>query len=173
KKLFSMNLEKVKHPSAKDVLNKKPTIIRLNGEQARMTQIVAFFDDAYGTLQWGDCKELEPDDDKILVLHGRRRITKDMFKWNKANGKYDKEKQFEAFSKTIKSEFKKDPEMKNMKDIEIGNTVIIDNSSTQMTYEAKYKTVCELLVIAKPFHWEGVRGMQENPFGVALSLAVN
>ncbi|GJR53536.1 ulp1 protease family, C-terminal catalytic domain-containing protein [Tanacetum coccineum] len=120
-------------------------------------------------------------------------ITKEMFKWKKANGKYDEKKQFEAFSKTIKSEFEKDPEMKNMKDLEMaffpiiahehyylvvfnflkGNTVIIDNSRTQMTYETKYKTVCELLVIAKPFHWEGVRGMQENPFGVALSLAVN
>ncbi|GJY28382.1 hypothetical protein Tco_0404149 [Tanacetum coccineum] len=84
-------------------------------------------------------------------------LTKDMFKWKKANGKYDEEKQFEAFSKTIKSEFKKDPEMKNMKDLEMaffpiiahehyylvifnflkGNTVIIDNSNTQMTYEAK------------------------------------
>nr|GEU57996.1 hypothetical protein [Tanacetum cinerariifolium] len=44
-------------------------------------------------------------------------ITKDMFKWKKANGEYDEETQFEAFSKTIKSEFKKDPEMKNMKDL--------------------------------------------------------
>ncbi|GJS05839.1 ulp1 protease family, C-terminal catalytic domain-containing protein [Tanacetum coccineum] len=92
-------------------------------------------------------------------------ITKDMFKWKKANGKYDEKKQFEAFSKTIKSEFKKDLEMKNMKDLEMaffpiiahehyylvvfnflkGNTVIIDNSRTQMTYETKYKTICELL----------------------------
>ncbi|GJV48628.1 hypothetical protein Tco_1438840 [Tanacetum coccineum] len=47
-------------------------------------------------------------------------ITKDMFKWKKANGKYDEKKQFKAFSKTIKSEFKKDPEMKNMKDLEMG-----------------------------------------------------
>ncbi|GKE26431.1 ulp1 protease family, C-terminal catalytic domain-containing protein, partial [Tanacetum coccineum] len=46
-------------------------------------------------------------------------ITKEMFKWKKANGKYDVKKQFEAFSKTIKSEFKKDPEMKNMKDLEM------------------------------------------------------
>nr|GEU54486.1 hypothetical protein [Tanacetum cinerariifolium] len=44
--------------------------------------------------------------------------TKDMFKWKKDNGEYDEEKQFEAFSKTIKSEFKKDPEMKNMTDLE-------------------------------------------------------
>ncbi|GJZ01320.1 hypothetical protein Tco_0519281 [Tanacetum coccineum] len=86
----------------------------------------------------------------------------------KANGKYDEEKQFEAFSKTIQSEFKKDPEMKNMKDLEMvffpiiaheyyylvvfnflkGNTVIIDNSKTQMTYDAKYKTICELLIVA-------------------------
>nr|GEV88358.1 hypothetical protein [Tanacetum cinerariifolium] len=43
--------------------------------------------------------------------------TKDMFKWKKENGEYDEEKRFEAFSKTIKSEFKKDPEMKNMKDL--------------------------------------------------------
>ncbi|GJT07368.1 ulp1 protease family, C-terminal catalytic domain-containing protein [Tanacetum coccineum] len=92
-------------------------------------------------------------------------ITKEMFKWKKANGKYDEKKQFEGFSKTIKSEFEKYPEMKNMKDLEMaffpiiahehyylvvfnflkGNTVIIDNSRTQMTYETKYKTVCELL----------------------------
>nr|GEU92489.1 hypothetical protein [Tanacetum cinerariifolium] len=81
------------------------------------------------------------------------------------NGEYDEEKQFEAFSKTIKSEFKKDHEIKNMKDLEMaffsiiahehyylvvfnflkGNTVIIDNSKTMMTYDAKYKNVCELL----------------------------
>ncbi|GKD80202.1 ulp1 protease family, C-terminal catalytic domain-containing protein, partial [Tanacetum coccineum] len=87
-------------------------------------------------------------------------ITKDMSKWKKANGKYDEKKQFEAFSKKIKSEFKKEPEMKNIKDLEMaffpiiahehyylvvfnflkGNTVIIDNSRTQMTYETKYKT---------------------------------
>ncbi|GKD95150.1 hypothetical protein Tco_1374987 [Tanacetum coccineum] len=46
-------------------------------------------------------------------------ITKDMFKWKKENGEYDEEKQFEVFSKIIKSEFKKDPEMKNMKDLEM------------------------------------------------------
>ncbi|GKC31198.1 ulp1 protease family, C-terminal catalytic domain-containing protein, partial [Tanacetum coccineum] len=39
--------------------------------------------------------------------------------WKKANGKYDEKKQFEAFSNTIKSEFEKDPEMKNMKDLEM------------------------------------------------------
>nr|GEW74798.1 ulp1 protease family, C-terminal catalytic domain-containing protein [Tanacetum cinerariifolium] len=89
-----------------------------------------------------------------------------MFKWKKENGENDEEKQFEAFSKTIKSEFIKDPEMKIMKDLEMeffpiislehyylvvfnflkGNTVINDNSKTKMTYDAKYKTVCELLV---------------------------
>ncbi|GKC44716.1 ulp1 protease family, C-terminal catalytic domain-containing protein, partial [Tanacetum coccineum] len=104
-------------------------------------------------------------------------ITKDMFKWKKANGKYDEKKQFEAFSKTIKSEFKKDPEMKNMKDLEMaffpiiahehyylvvfnflkGNTVIIDNSRTQMTYETKYKTVCELLKKLFSMHLEKVK----------------
>ncbi|GJW67991.1 hypothetical protein Tco_0122415 [Tanacetum coccineum] len=31
-----------------------PNIDCLNGEQPRMTQIMAFFDDAYGALQWGD-----------------------------------------------------------------------------------------------------------------------
>nr|GEV16643.1 ulp1 protease family, C-terminal catalytic domain-containing protein [Tanacetum cinerariifolium] len=88
-----------------------------------------------------------------------------MFKWKKENGENDEEKQFEAFSKTIKSEFIKDPEMKNIKDLEMeffpiishehyylvvfnflkGNTVIIDNSKTKMTYDTKYKIVCELL----------------------------
>nr|GFA53792.1 ulp1 protease family, C-terminal catalytic domain-containing protein [Tanacetum cinerariifolium] len=99
-----------------------------------------------------------------------------MFKRKKSNGQYDEEKQFEAFSKTIKSEFKKDPEMKNMKDLEMvfipiishehyylvvfnflkGNTVIIDNSKTQMTYDAKYKTVCELLKKMFSMHLEKV-----------------
>ncbi|GJV99077.1 putative reverse transcriptase domain-containing protein [Tanacetum coccineum] len=56
---------------------------------------------------------------KIKYFFHTSMITKDMFKWKKANGEYDKEKQFEAFSKTIKSEFKKDPEMKNMRDLEM------------------------------------------------------
>nr|GEY20773.1 hypothetical protein [Tanacetum cinerariifolium] len=102
--------------------------------------------------------------------------TKDMFKWKKENGEYDEEKQFEAFSKTIQSEFKKDPEIKSMKDLEMaffpiiahehyylvvfnflkGNTVIIDNSKTKMTYDAKYKTVCELLKKLFSMHLEKV-----------------
>nr|GEW74800.1 hypothetical protein [Tanacetum cinerariifolium] len=102
---------------------------------------------------------------KIKYFFHTTMMTKDMFKWKKENEENDEEKQFEAFSKTIKSEFIKDPEMKNLKDLEMeffpiiahehyylvvfnflkGNTVIIDNSETKMTYEAKYKTVCELL----------------------------
>nr|GEV90590.1 hypothetical protein [Tanacetum cinerariifolium] len=54
-------------------------------------------------------------------------ITKDMFNWKKANGKYDEEKQFEAFSKTIQSEFKNDPEMENMKDLEMAFFPIISH----------------------------------------------
>ncbi|GJT18982.1 hypothetical protein Tco_0877688 [Tanacetum coccineum] len=97
--------------------------------------------------------------------------------WKKANGKYDEEKQFEAFSKIIKSEFKKDPKMKNMKDLEMaffpiishehyylvvfnflkGNTVIFDNSKTHMTYDVKYKTVCELLKKLFSMHLEKVK----------------
>nr|GEZ59685.1 ulp1 protease family, C-terminal catalytic domain-containing protein [Tanacetum cinerariifolium] len=98
-----------------------------------------------------------------------------MFKWKKANREYVEEKQFEAFSKTIKSEFKKDPEMKNMHDLEMvffpiiahehylvvfnflkGNTVIIGNSKTQMTYDKKYETVCELLKKLFSMHLEKV-----------------
>ncbi|GKA23445.1 ulp1 protease family, C-terminal catalytic domain-containing protein [Tanacetum coccineum] len=37
-----------------------------------------------------------------------------------------------------------------------GNTVIIDNSKTQMTYDAKYKTVCELLKKLFSMHLEKV-----------------
>nr|GEW32406.1 hypothetical protein [Tanacetum cinerariifolium] len=59
--------------------------------------------------------------DELRKLKGKALVdnTKDMFKWKKENGKYDEEKQFEAFAKTIKSEFKKDAEMKNMKDLEM------------------------------------------------------
>ncbi|GKB83963.1 ulp1 protease family, C-terminal catalytic domain-containing protein [Tanacetum coccineum] len=46
-------------------------------------------------------------------------ITKDMFKWKKANGKYDEKKQYKAFSDTMKSEFKKETEMKKWKDLEM------------------------------------------------------
>ncbi|GKE34683.1 ulp1 protease family, C-terminal catalytic domain-containing protein, partial [Tanacetum coccineum] len=45
--------------------------------------------------------------------------TQDMFKWKKANGKYNEKKQFEAFSKTINIELEKDHEMKTMKDLEM------------------------------------------------------
>nr|GEW74867.1 ulp1 protease family, C-terminal catalytic domain-containing protein [Tanacetum cinerariifolium] len=99
-----------------------------------------------------------------------------MFKWKKENGENDEEKQFEVFSKTIKSEFIKDPEMKNIKDLEIeffpiiahehyylivfnflkGSTVIIDNSKTKMMYDAKYKSVCELLKQLFSMHLEKV-----------------
>nr|GEZ55531.1 ulp1 protease family, C-terminal catalytic domain-containing protein [Tanacetum cinerariifolium] len=121
-------------------------------------------------------------------------MKKDMFKWKKENGEYGKEKKFESFSKTIKSEFKKDPKIKNMKDLEMtiksefikdpemknikdlemefftiiahehyylvvfnflkDNTVIIGNSKTKMTYDAKYKTVCELLKKLFSMHLE-------------------
>nr|GEW71654.1 hypothetical protein [Tanacetum cinerariifolium] len=112
-----------------------------------------------------------------------------MFKWKKENGEYDEEKQFEAFLKTIKSEFIKDPKMKNIKDLEMaffpiiahehyylvvfnflkGNTVIIDNSKTKMTYDAKYKTVCELLpTILRP-KW----GTKENDTDCGIFLMMH
>nr|GEY76639.1 retrotransposon protein, putative, Ty1-copia subclass [Tanacetum cinerariifolium] len=52
-------------------------------------------------------------------------VKKNMFQWKKENEEYDEEKQFEAFLKTIKSEFIKDPEMKNMKDLEMAFFPII------------------------------------------------
>nr|GEW20904.1 reverse transcriptase domain-containing protein [Tanacetum cinerariifolium] len=116
-------------------------------------------------------------------------ITKDLFKWKKKNGEYDEEKQFEAFSKTIKSDSKKDTEMKNRKDLEMaffpiiahehyylvvfnflkGNTVIIDNSKTKMTYDAEYKTICELLsTILRP-KW----GTKENDTDCGIFLIMH
>ncbi|GJX88386.1 hypothetical protein Tco_0340400 [Tanacetum coccineum] len=44
-----------------------------------------------------------------------------MFKWKKADGKYDEKKQYKAFSDTMKSEFKKDTESIKMKDLEMKN----------------------------------------------------
>nr|GEX41640.1 hypothetical protein [Tanacetum cinerariifolium] len=61
-------------------------------------------------------------------------LTKDMFNWKKANGKYDEEKQFEAFSKTIKSEFKNDTKMENMKDLEMAFFPIIAHEHYYMSY---------------------------------------
>ncbi|GJT30407.1 hypothetical protein Tco_0910682 [Tanacetum coccineum] len=52
--------------------------------------------------------EQKPKDKEEKAVQRAKRpsrfLTKDMFKWKKANGKYDEEKQFEAFSKTIKSD---------------------------------------------------------------------
>ncbi|GKE26182.1 hypothetical protein Tco_1441566, partial [Tanacetum coccineum] len=73
-------------------------------------------------------------------------ITKDMFNWKMEDGKkYDEVKQYKAFSDTMKNEFKKE-EVKKLKDLEMGTTVIIDNSKTPMSYEAKYKKVCDVLL---------------------------
>ncbi|GJW98923.1 ulp1 protease family, C-terminal catalytic domain-containing protein [Tanacetum coccineum] len=72
-------------------------------------------------------------------------ITKDMFNWKMEDGKkYDELKQYKAFSDTMKNEFKKD-KVNKLKDLEMGTTVIIDNSKTPMSYEAKYKKVCDVL----------------------------
>nr|GEV70841.1 ulp1 protease family, C-terminal catalytic domain-containing protein [Tanacetum cinerariifolium] len=91
-------------------------------------------------------QKINSNGNKIKYFFHTTMIKKDMFKWKKENGEYDEEKQFEAFIKTIKSEFIKDPEMKNIKDLEMaffpiishehyylvvfnflkGNTVIID-----------------------------------------------
>nr|GEY88358.1 hypothetical protein [Tanacetum cinerariifolium] len=142
--------------------------------------------------------------------------TKDMFKWKKENGEYDEEKQFEAFSKTIQSEFKKDPEMKNMKDLEMKKLFsmhlekvehprakdILKKKSTIIRPKWGTKendTDCGIFLMMHMEHYnreatknwnlefpteekgntldiirmrEGVRGMPENPFGVALSLVV-
>ncbi|GJW25233.1 ulp1 protease family, C-terminal catalytic domain-containing protein [Tanacetum coccineum] len=73
-------------------------------------------------------------------------ITRDMFNWKMEDGKkYDEKKQYKAFSDTMKNEFKKDKEVKKLKDLEMGTTVIIDNSKTPMSYEAKYKKDCDVL----------------------------
>nr|GEY28726.1 ulp1 protease family, C-terminal catalytic domain-containing protein [Tanacetum cinerariifolium] len=78
-----------------------------------------------------EMKQKEADKEKVSDKNGNEsekekqyeadkvKKTKDVFKWKKENGEYDEKKQFEAFSKKIKSEFKKDPEMKNMKDLEM------------------------------------------------------
>nr|GEY67890.1 hypothetical protein [Tanacetum cinerariifolium] len=120
--------------------------------------------------------KMNSNENKIKYFFHTTMITKDLFKWKKKNGEYDEEKQFEAFSKTIKSESKKDTETKNKKDLEMaffpiiahehyylvvfnflkGNTVIIDNSKTKMTYDAEYKTICELLKKLFSMHLEKV-----------------
>ncbi|GJR63134.1 hypothetical protein Tco_1505296 [Tanacetum coccineum] len=77
---------------------------------------------------------------KTKYFFHTRMITKDMFKWKKEDGKkYDEVKQYKAFSDTMKNEFKKDGELKKMKDLEMGTTMITDNSKMPMAYEAKYK----------------------------------
>ncbi|GJZ73892.1 ulp1 protease family, C-terminal catalytic domain-containing protein [Tanacetum coccineum] len=49
-------------------------------------------------------------------------ITKDMFNWKMEDGKkYDEVKQYKAFSDTMKNEFKKDDEVKKLKDLEMKN----------------------------------------------------
>nr|GEW91189.1 hypothetical protein [Tanacetum cinerariifolium] len=83
-----------------------------------------------------------------------------MFKWKKEDGKrYDEVKQYKAFSDIMKNEFKKDDELKKIKRSRIahehyylivfnilkGTTVIIDNSKTLMTCEAKYNEVYNVL----------------------------
>ncbi|GJX57368.1 hypothetical protein Tco_0287265, partial [Tanacetum coccineum] len=60
--------------------------------------------------------------------------TKDVFKWKKADGKYYEAKQYEAFSKTMKSELKKDAELKKMKDLEMLTSTL---SSTTMTKQER------------------------------------
>nr|GEV02245.1 hypothetical protein [Tanacetum cinerariifolium] len=67
---------KVKHPRAKDVLMKKPTILRPKwGTKENDTYCEIFFDDAYEALQWRDCKELKPQ-----IFDIRRRNTLDIIK---------------------------------------------------------------------------------------------
>nr|GEW75451.1 protein FAR1-related sequence 5-like [Tanacetum cinerariifolium] len=71
------------------------------------------------SLILNDEQKMNSNGNKIKYFFHITMITKDMFKWKKDNEESDGEKQFEAFSKTIKSEFKKDREMKNMKDLEM------------------------------------------------------
>nr|GEY95147.1 ulp1 protease family, C-terminal catalytic domain-containing protein [Tanacetum cinerariifolium] len=160
KKLFSMHFEKLKHPRAKDVLNKNPTIIRpkwgtkendtdcgiflmmhmehYNGETTKSwnlefptgkegntldiikmrprlaTKILSHEINIHREKMSTEAQEFaRRNTDKNL----RKKMIKEAFNWKKANGNYDE--QFEAFSKTIKSEFKNDPEMKNMKDLKM------------------------------------------------------
>ncbi|GJV81848.1 ulp1 protease family, C-terminal catalytic domain-containing protein [Tanacetum coccineum] len=61
KNLFSMHLKEVQHQRAKDVLNKKPTILRPKwGDKGKQHRMWGFLDDVHGELQRGECKELEP-----------------------------------------------------------------------------------------------------------------
>ncbi|GKE82773.1 hypothetical protein Tco_1552773 [Tanacetum coccineum] len=65
--------------------------------------------------------------------------------------KYDEVKQYKALSDTMKNEFKKDDEVKKVKrsrnvfNFLKGTIVIIDNSKMPMSYEEKYKKVCDVL----------------------------
>ncbi|GJY04430.1 hypothetical protein Tco_0370370 [Tanacetum coccineum] len=60
KNMFSMHLKEVQHPRAKDVLNKKPTILIPKWGTKENDRLWCFLDDAHGELQRRDCKELEP-----------------------------------------------------------------------------------------------------------------
>ncbi|GJV21421.1 hypothetical protein Tco_1370441 [Tanacetum coccineum] len=57
--------------------------------------------------------------DSLSSVLNHEEKTLDMFKWKKKDGKYDEDKQYEAFSKTIESESQKDAELKEMKDLEM------------------------------------------------------
>ncbi|GJT31000.1 hypothetical protein Tco_0911275, partial [Tanacetum coccineum] len=57
--------------------------------------------------------------DSLSSVLNHEEKTLDMFKWKNKDGKYDEDKQYEAFSKTIESESQKDAELKEMKDLEM------------------------------------------------------
>ncbi|GKC51556.1 hypothetical protein Tco_1074301 [Tanacetum coccineum] len=97
------------------------------------------------TAKRKSAKEMNPPSFS-LGLSPDTNKTRDMFNWKMEDGKkYDEKKQYKAFSDTMKNEFKKDNEVKKLKDLEMGSTVIIDNSKTPMSYEAKYKKDCDVL----------------------------
>nr|GEY55394.1 hypothetical protein [Tanacetum cinerariifolium] len=54
------------------------------------------------SLILNDEQKMNSNENKIKYFFHITMITKDMFKWKKDNGESDEEKQFEAFSKTIK-----------------------------------------------------------------------
>ncbi|GJY02193.1 hypothetical protein Tco_0360345, partial [Tanacetum coccineum] len=80
----------------------------------------------------------------VAVLN-HKEMTKDILEWKKDDGKEDEDKQYEAFCKNMDNEFQNDDDLSKKEHIELGTSVIIDNSKSPNSYDTKYKKVCDLL----------------------------
>ncbi|GJT56939.1 ulp1 protease family, C-terminal catalytic domain-containing protein [Tanacetum coccineum] len=140
---MDVNNQNKEHKKEKEPMKLEEQLTRMNNNDMRIDSCEEMENQAKEEIQKKktakrkSTKEMTPPSFS-LGLSPDTNKTKDMFNWKMEDGKkYDEVKQYKAFSDTMKNEFKKDDEVKKLKDLEMKNMFFMHLKEVQH-HRAKY-----------------------------------